>query len=588
MAEHSPRKLAVILHADVVGSTALVQKNETLAHERIQESFRRFSKTIESYGGTTHELRGDALVAGFGRVSDSVCAAIAFQLENSNFNTTLEDDIRPRVRIGIAMGEVVVADNTVTGEGVVLAQRLEQIAKPGGVCIQGAAYETVPKRLPFHYETLGEQTLKGFEEPVRAYGITLKAGEAVPAPESVSRSEKLALKTPDKPSIAVLAFTNMSGDPEQEYFSDGLTEDIITALTHWRSFPVIARNSSFAYKDKPVDIIRVGQELQARYLLEGSVRKGADRVRISAQLIDAVSSHHIWAERYDRELADVFEVQDEIVQRITATVMPELVKAEVKRSTSKRPEDLDAWDYWLRGMAQIRERTPAANAKARELFKKAIAIQHDYSDAYAGIARSHNHDASHQSAEYRMETAKQAMNAAREAVKYDGTSSRAHHELSTAYQWLNRHDDALAEVKIAVDLNPNDAVGLHALGNKSDLAGEPDGISFMEKAQRLNPEDAQLHSHLTFLARAYLNAGAHDDAIDRARQAIRRSPEYAPAYYILAIALGRVGRRDEARRELSKCDVLHPGFVESRRNWQPYVNPESNEKLRAGLRQLEI
>ena len=588
MAEHSPRKLVVILHADVVGSTTLVQKNETLAHERIQEIFRRFSKTIESYCGTAHEIRGDALVAEFGRVSDSVCAAIAFQLENRDFNTTLEDEIRPRVRIGIAMGEVVVADNTVTGEGVVLAQRLEQIAEPGGVCIQGAAYETVPKRLPFSYETLGEQTLKGFEEPVRAYEITLKAGEAVPAPESISRSEKLALKTPDKPSIAVLAFTNMSGDPEQEYFSDGLTEDIITALTHWRSFPVIARNSSFAYKGKPVDIIRVGQELGARYLLEGSVRKGADRVRISAQLIDAVSSHHIWAERYDRELADVFEVQDEIVQRITATVMPELVKAEVKRSTSKRPEDLDAWDYWLRGMAQIRERTPAANAKARELFKKAIAIQHDYSDAYAGIARSHNHDASHQSAEYRMETAKQAMNAAREAVKYDGTSSRAHHELSTAYQWLNRHDDALAEVKIAVDLNPNDAVGLHALGNKSDLAGEPDGISFMEKAQRLNPEDAQLHSHLTFLARAYLNTGAHDDAIDRARQAIRRSPEYAPAYYILAIALGRVGRRDEARRELSKCDVLHPGFVEFRRNWQPYVNPESNEKLRAGLRQLEI
>ncbi len=588
MAEHSPRKLAVILHADVVGSTALVQKNETLAHERIQESFRRFSKTIESYGGTAHELRGDALVAGFGRVSDAICAAIAFQRENSDFNTTLEDDIQPRLRLGIARGEVVIADNTVTGEGVVLAQRLEQIAKPGGVCIQGAAYETVPKRLPFHYETLGEQTLKGFEEPVRAYGITLKAGEAVPAPESVSRSGRPALELPDKPSIAVLPFTNMSGDPDQEYFSDGLTEDIITALTHWRSFPVIARNSSFAYKDKPVDIIRVGQELQARYLLEGSVRKGADRVRISAQLIDAVSSHHIWAERYDRELADVFEVQDEIVQRITATVMPELVKAEVKRSTSKRPEDLDAWDYWLRGMAQIRERTPAANAKARELFKKAIAIQHDYSDAYAGIARSHNHDASHQSAEYRMETAKQAMNAAREAVKYDGTSSRAHHELSTAYQWLNRHEDALAEVKIAVDLNPNDAVGLHALGNKSDLAGEPDGISFMEKAQRLNPEDAQLHSHLTFLARAYLNAGAHDDAIDRARQAIRRSPEYAPAYYILAIALGRVGRRDEARRELSKCDVLHPGFVESRRNWQPYVNPESNEKLRAGLRQLEI
>lgn len=588
MEERQPRKLAVILHADVVGSTALVQKNETLAHERIQESFRRFSKTIESYGGTTHELRGDALVAGFGRVSDAICASVAFQRENSDFNTTLEDDIQPRLRLGIAMGEVLIADNTVTGEGVVLAQRLEQISEPGGVCIQGAAYETVPKRLPFHYETLGEQTLKGFEEPVRAYRITLKAGEAVPAPESVSRSGRQALELPDKPSIAVLPFTNMSGDPEQEYFSDGLTEDIITALTHWRSFPVIARNSSFAFKNKPVDVKRVRQELGARYLLEGSVRKGGGRVRVTAQLIDGVSGLHIWAERYDRELADVFEMQDEIVQRITATVAPELTKAEVKRSTTKRPEDLDAWDYCLRGMALIQERTPEATTKARELFKRAIAIQNDYSDAYAGLAKSYNRDILLQNVENRMETATQAMEAARMAVKYDGASSLARHQLSTAYQWLNRHDDALAEVKIAVDRNPNDAVGLHALGNKSDLAGDSDGISFMEKAQKLNPEDAQLHSHLTFLARAYLNAGAYDDAIDRARQAIRRNPRYAPAYYILAIALGHVGRRDEARRELSKCDELHPGFVESRRNWQPYVDPARNERLREGLRQLEI
>jgi len=268
-------------------------------------------------------------------------------------------------------------------------------------------------------------------------------------------------------------------------------------------------------------------------------------------------------------------------------VAPELARAEVKRSTTKRPEDLDAWDHWLRGVALIRERTPEANAKARELFNRAIAIRPDYSNGYAGLAMSHNADILLQCVEDRFDTATRAMEAARLAVEYDGASSLAHHELSTAYQWLNRHEDALAEVKIAVGLNPNDAAGLHALGNKTDLAGGEDGIMFMEKAQKLNPADAQVHTHLTFLARAYENAGAHDEAIDRARQAIRRRPDYAPAYYILAVSLGAAGREEEARRTLSKCDALHPGFVESRRNWHPYVDPASNERLREGLRRLE-
>jgi adenylate cyclase len=433
------------------------------------------------------------------------------------------------------------------------------------------------------FEDLGKQQVKNIDRPVRVWRWLPDKSATI----ADTAPPEGWLQLSDTPSIAVLPFTNMSGDPEQDYFSDGLTEDIITALTHWRSFAVVARNSSFAYKNKPVDIKQVGRELGARYLLEGSVRRGGGRVRVSAQLIDGVSGHHIWAERYDRELADVFEMQDEIVQRITATVAPELAKAEVKRSTTKRPEDLDAWDYCLRGMSLLHERTPEADAKARGLFKKAIAIQHDYSDAYAGIAMSLDTDILLQNVEDRMETATQMMEAARMAVRYDDASSLARHQLSTAYQWLNRQDDALAEVKIAVDLNPNDAVGLHALGNKSDLAGDPDGISFMESAQKLNPEDAQVHTHLTFLARAYLSAGAYDDAVDRARQAIRRRPDYAPAYYILAIALGQVGRTDEARRALSKCDEIHLGFVQSRKSWQPYVDPASNERLWQGLRQLE-
>ena len=388
------------------------------------------------------------------------------------------------------------------------------------------------------------------------------------------------------PAVAILPFRNLSEDPTQKYFSDGLSEDIITALTHWRSFPVIARNSTFTFQGEPADIREVARELGARYVLEGSLRKDRRRVRITAKLIDGVTGHQIWAEKYDRELNDIFDVQDEITQRIAAIVSPELARAEFKRRASKRPEDLNAWDYYLRGMAMIHERTCDGNARARVMFERAIANQADYADAYAGLAMSFNFDVLLNCAEDRMATAHWAMEAAQKAVACDETSAIAHQELSTAYQWLNRHDDALDEIRIAVDLNPYDAVGLHQLGNKSDLAGDPEGILHMEKAQKLNPLDVQVHMRLAFLARALVNIGAHEEAADRARKAIQRRPDFPNAHYILAIALGHLGRKREAKAALSKCDELHPGFVQSRENWQPYVDPVSNKRLHVGLRQL--
>jgi len=293
---HLSRKLAVLLHADVVESTSLVHKNEILAHERIQDTFRRFSETISNYGGAALEIRGDALVAEFAKVSDAVSASLAFQAANTTLNEQLTDDIRPALRIGIALGEVVIADNTVTGEGIVLAQRLEQLAEPGSVFIQRAAYETIPKRLPFDYENLGERQIKGFDESVRVYAVSLQSGSVLPEFEIPTQQEGAAPKLPDKPSIAVLPFDNMSGDIEQEYFADGISEDLITALSkiHW--FFVIARNSSFTYKGQAVEVTRVADELGVRYVIEGSVRKSGNRVRISAQLIDATTGHHVWAE----------------------------------------------------------------------------------------------------------------------------------------------------------------------------------------------------------------------------------------------------------------------------------------------------
>ena len=363
MEEGPSRKLAVLVHADVVGSTALVRANETLAHQRIQDTFRRFSETIISHGGTAHEIRGDALVAEFSKASDAVSAALAYQTASAVHNEELPDQVRPVIRVGIAMGEVVVADNTITGEGVVLSQRLEQLAEPGGVCIQGAAYETVPKRLPFDYESLGEQELKGFDEPVRAYAVTLKPGGKIPAPESTRAPAEAHPELPGKPSIAVLPFTNMSGDPEQEYFSDGITEDIITELARFRSLFVIARHSSFTFRGQSPDLQSIGKKLGVQYIVEGSVRRAGERVRINAQLVEAATGNHIWAERYDRLLDDIFAVQDEVTRTIVAVLPGRLEGDYAERARRKPTASMTAYDNLLRGHMHCHRYTRDDNAE---------------------------------------------------------------------------------------------------------------------------------------------------------------------------------------------------------------------------------
>ena len=292
MAEDLVPRLAVLLHADVVGSTELVRQNEALTHQRIVHAFRRFSETIAGHGGDGLGVWGDALVAEFPKTSDAVAASLAFQAANAAANEELPDDIRPVVRIGIAMGEVVFADDTVTGAAVILAQRLEQLAEPGCVCIQGAAYETMPKRLPFHCEDLGERAVKGFDEPVRVYEANLKPGATIPEPKPIPRQKPELLDESGKPSIAVLPFDNMSSDPEQEYFSDGICEDILTGLSRYRELAVVSRGSSFAFKGLSVDVSEAASQLGAQYVLEGSIRKAGDRVRITAQLIDGATGNH--------------------------------------------------------------------------------------------------------------------------------------------------------------------------------------------------------------------------------------------------------------------------------------------------------
>ena len=552
MAEHPTRKLAVILHADVVGSTALVRINETLAHERIQDAFHRFSKTIESYGGVARELRGDALVAEFERASDAVSAAVAFQAENSEFNTALDDNIRPELRMGISMGEVVIADNTITGESVVLAQRLEQLAESGGVCIQGAAYETVPQRIPFEYESLGEQRVKGFEEPVRAYAVTLKPGEKIPAPESTVASVEMHPELPDKPSIAVLPFTNMSGDREQEYFADGITEDIITELSRFPSLFVIARHSSFAFKAETIDIKEVGDRLGVRYLVEGSVRKAGNRVRITAQLIDAATGNHIWAERYDRNIEDIFEVQDEVTYAIVATLPGQIEKAVAERTGRKRTESMTAYDCLLRGNQHFHRVTYDDLLEAKRLYQQAIELDPQFALAYSRSAATDNLLTGMGFGTE--DTYSETLATVQRALALDRDDNWSQLTLGWTLLRKLRFDESEEQSERALALNRNDAncmswvaMGFVFLGRTEEA------FDLISKAMRLNPLHPNSY-HLVLGNAAYFT-GRYEDAL----REFRRGGEYGVWHHAnLAAAYGQTDRTEEAQAEMAL-------FVEARR-----------------------
>jgi adenylate cyclase len=576
--ERVQRRLAAVLAADVVGYSRMMEVDETGTRARFNAHLNELIKpAIANRQGRTVKTMGDGLLVEFASVVDAVECAVEIQNGMMDRNVDEQTDQRIEFRIGVNLGDVIIEGDDIHGDGVNVAARLEGLAEPGTVFISYDVFRQVEGKVDAIFEDLGERRVKNIAKPLQVFRVRSQNDLIPRSPATV-----LTQPTSDIPSIAVLPFANMSGDPEQEYFTDGLTEDIITAFTRWRSFLVIARNSCFAYKDKSIDIKQVARELGARYVLEGSVRKGGERVRITAQLIDGIGGHHLWADKYDRNLDDIFEVQDDMVQRIAAIVIPELGKAELQRSVGKRSEDLDAWDLCLRAKPLLRQKTREGNTDARKLFMRAIAIRANYVDAHAGLAQSYSQDVIIGAAEDRARTATQAMEAAANAVRCDEASSWARHELSTAYQLLNRVDDALEEAQKAVELNPNDAYALHALGNKSDLAGDSDGIVHMEKAQKLNPEDAQRFTHLTFLARAYVAAGDYNTAVERARQAIRRRPDYAAAHYVLGIALGHSGQLDEACASLKMCDELTPGFVASRQTWNPYADDAKNLKLLEG------
>jgi adenylate cyclase len=623
------RKLAVILHADVVGSTSLVQKNEILAHERIQNAFQRFSDNIEKYYGNVLELRGDALLAEFERPSDAVTATLAFQADNTYQNSLIKDDLRPAVRVGIAMGEVVIADNTVTGAGVVLAQRVEQLADPDGLCITAALHEALPKGMPFDLEDMGEHELKGFDHIARVFRVGLSVDKSIPPPELKHRPasriprwsmvaivavavviaigvanqffpgtpmeepasvERMAFPLPDKPSIAVLPFTNMSDDPKQEYFADGITEDIITDISKISGLFVVARNSTFTYKGQAVKIRQVAEELGVRYVLEGSVRRSQEKIRITAQLIDALKGNHIWAERYDRELKDVFSVQSEVARQVAKVLAVTLKANENERLFQKYTTSIDAYDVFLQARRFVDAPTKDNILRGEKLFSRVIELDPNFAGGYAGLAFNYSVQVRFQYSTSPSTHLARTFELAEKAIEVDSSYAWGYIALGGAHLANGDAAAAVDAMRQALTLEPNGYEANLFMGFYLQFAGEAAlAVEHLLLANRLSPvvtvRDLAFMRLAQFMNRNYDEVVRISSERDRkfpGRPSTNRSVVMAATYTLLE-------RPEQAAAIVKELLDTHPNFNLSQWKFGKLWKSEENRaRLYNGAKQAGI
>jgi adenylate cyclase len=594
--EGTEQRLAAVLMADVVGYSRLMAEDQDATVRTVTAYREEVALLVRQHRGRVVDTAGDSVLAEFSTATEAVRCAVEIQGSLGVRNASLPTDRKMEFRIGVHLGEVRVEAERIYGDGVNIAARLEGLAEPGGICISATVQEQVESKFDVGFEDLGEQEVKNIPKPVRVYRVRTEAGTAPTAFVPGGRRRallsggvalilvaaalagwRILAPTPDEtaaiaeeftvpgfggaPAIAVLPFDNLSGDPDQEYFADGIAEDLITRISRLRSFPVIARNSSFTYKGQAVNVKQVGRELGARYVVEGSVRKAGGRIRISAQLIDSTSGHHVWAQTYDRELRDVFALQDEITEAIVLSIRPELVKSELERAARKEPRNLDAYDLAMRGWWHMSKLTREDNVKARSLFERAIELDPESSGAFAGLAYTHWSDTAFQWSDTPAESVSELTRTAQRSVALDANDAQAQVVLSLAYLRTRQPDEMIAAAERAVELDPSNATAHTWLG--AFLAGRgrlEEALANAEKAIRLSPRDSLRWFYFFTLGSVHFQARRYGDAVEWARRSIRGNPRFPYSRAYLAASFAYLGRGDEARAAVEELLRVQPGF----------------------------
>ncbi len=561
------RKLAAVLAADVAGYSRLMGVDEEGTYARLKGHLRELiDPKIGEHRGHIVKATGDGLLAEFASVVDAVRCALAVQRGMAERNASASADERIELRIGINLGDVIFEEGDIYGDGVNVAARLEGLAEPGGICVAANVYEQVRDKLDVAFEDIGEQTVKNIARPVRAYRARLDLGATVPsdveAPVSSER-ERGDLVKPDKPSLAVLPFANMSGDPEQEYFADGITEDIITALSRVRSFFVIARNSSFTYKGRALAAKQIGRELGVRYILEGSVRKAGARLRITGQLIDAETDAHVWADRYDGAAEDVFDLQDRITESVAAAIEPRLQLAEIERARRKRPENLSAYDRYLRALSHFYLSGRDELATTLRYLEETIRLDPDYAPPYALAAACYVHWIVEVWTDDPERDRAEGVRLARAAVERDRDDPTvlwmAGHALGyLAHDW----DASIALLDRSLALNPNSASGYcFSAWGRCYIGDYETAIRHFHIAMRLSPVDRTIFLFYSGLALAMCLSGQHEEAIAWAQKAIQEEPSWTTSYRVRASSLAQLGRLEEAKAAMRRQLELQPNYT---------------------------
>jgi adenylate cyclase len=570
------RRLAAILAADVAGYSRLIGADEagTLqAFKAIRAGL--FEATIAAYRGRLVKTTGDGFLIEFSSVVDALRCATELQARMAERNVTVPTEKRVEFRIGVNVGDIVVEEGDIFGDGVNVAARLEGLAEPGGICVSARVQEDAAGRLDLAFEDIGEQALKNIARPVRVYRVVAAAGAA-------STRAPPALPLPDKPSIAVLPFQNMSGDPEQEYFADGMVEEIITALSRIRWLFVIARNSSFTYKGQAVDMKQVGRELGVRYVLEGSVRKGGNRVRITAQLVDALNGAHLWAEHFDGSLEDVFELQDKVASSVAGVIEPTLEAAETRRSAERPTTDLTAYDLYLRAYPYAVSYERDRVVQALDLLEQAIERDPRYGPALAVAALCHHHLDTNGWTDDLETNRRLGVDLARRALRVGeddpGVLANAAFVLARFGEDI---DAAIALVDRSLVLNPSFARGWACSGYIRMFAGQPDlAIEHFETALRLSPR-SHGPSYLMGKGMAQFMARRFEEAAATLQLSLQELPSYANTHRFLAACYAQMGRLDEAREVVKRLRAITPSVMP---NLTTYWNREQRELYLGGLR----